>query len=705
MTADVGSQAYALWRAITYLSVAQLHLQANPLLTAPLAPDHVKPHPAGHWGTVPGTAFALTHVALAAATHGHQLMPVLGAGHAGVAQSALAWITGDLEAVRPAFSRDTDGLTRLVRAFPLLDGIGGEVSPLLPAGAYLGGQIGGALAFATGAALDAPRRIVVPVIGDGECETPTTAAAWLAATAVAGRSKVLPIVHVNGHRMGGPSLLQAMDDDELRSYAYGLGWNAHVITIRSADVDEHRAFHQRFLAAVAAVACGGRTVIFLRCDKGWSGPATVGTRQILGTARTHKTPISDPHGDPLQLSIITRWLSSYRPHDLFTAGGTPTGPLADAVVQIATNNRPGPAPGLRPRVDGPPPERPLSFADAVTSVVRRHAGSGDLRLFSPDELASNRLAHLADETWSIEVLAEEVLLGWLAGWTATGRKGLLISYEAFAPLLATGLAQLLKQRRLLRGAGVLPSINLLLTSYGWHNTYTHGDPSLITMLLATRDPAVRVFTPADPRGLAEALDNALSSSGRVNVILAGKHPAADLPAPQTGETGRGLGIWPQHSDPNPDLVLVASGDLPAHAVCAAAPILRRRHGVAVRVIAVHDLTILGSPATWPRGLSAPEVEHYLPPGVPVIIATLGHPAAIWGLLEGRLHWPVEVIGWAEPPHPVSQDDLAALAGMDPAGFCAAADRLAAAGALPPRWPLRAVSALADAVGTGMVSHG
>lgn len=94
----------------------------------------------------------------------------------------------------------------------------------------------------------------------------------------------------------------------------------------------------------------------------------------------------------------------------------------------------------------------------------------DFKVFSPDELASNRLAELATAPWVHEVLAEEVLLGWLAGWTASGRRGVLISYEAFAPLLLTGLIGHLKQRRLTDQ--VLPSINLLLTSYGWLTTST-----------------------------------------------------------------------------------------------------------------------------------------------------------------------------------------------------------------------------------------
>ncbi|NIL64759.1 hypothetical protein HCB39_26690 [Salinispora arenicola] len=83
-------------------------------------------------------------------------------------------------------------------------------------------------------------------------------------------------------------------------------------------------------------------------------------------------------------------------------------------------------------------------------MLRAHAATGDLKVFSPDELRSNRLGDLQGEAWAHEVLAEEVLLGWVAGWTATGRRGVTISYEAFAPLLLTGLVGQLKQRRLAR---------------------------------------------------------------------------------------------------------------------------------------------------------------------------------------------------------------------------------------------------------------
>ena len=40
----------AYWRAANYLSVGQIYLLDNPLLTQPLTAEHVKPRLLGHWG-------------------------------------------------------------------------------------------------------------------------------------------------------------------------------------------------------------------------------------------------------------------------------------------------------------------------------------------------------------------------------------------------------------------------------------------------------------------------------------------------------------------------------------------------------------------------------------------------------------------------------------------------------------------------------
>lgn len=671
-------QADALWRAIVYVAVAQLHLVGNPLLSRPLRASDVKQRVSGHWGTVPGTAWALTHLVLAAGgmAPGQHVVPVIGAGHAGIVQLALAWLSGDLAAVRERFTRDLKGLTRLVKAFPDVDGLGTETSPLLPAGSYLGGFLGGAVAFAQGAALDAPDRVVAPIIGDGECETPTTAGSWLAARELP-NGAVLPIWHVNGFRMGSASVVGAMTDDEIRGYAAGHGLTARIVRVSRGDLGEHAACCRLFTTAIDATRRGEPTVIVLRCVKGWGAPARVDGRRLAGTAGMHKTPLTRASDDPEHRQQLQAWLSSYRPSELLDAAGEPIGVLAAALRTLRVG-RLGPertrSGDARPATMSP---RFASFSEAVSTVLRAHAREGRLRVFSPDELGSNRLADLAGEPWVTEVLAEEVLLGWLAGWTASGRRGVLVSYEAFAPLMATGLVAHLKQRRLADDSGTWPSLNLLLTSYGWHNVYTHGDPSLATTLLAIGDPAVRIYTPADPTRTAVALDDALRSDGRVNVVIAGKHPTRAHPVHTLPEErAHGLSIWPHLSDDGePDLTVVCAGDLPPAVTHAALPRLRASGGNRVRVVNLHDLTVLGDPDRWPAGLDDDGLARHLGAHAAVLIVTLGHPAAVWGLLAGRLRRPVEVIGWREPPGPMPQRHLAAFAGLDAAGLCRAAQRL------------------------------
>src|SRR2546423_405406 len=443
---------------------------------------------------------------------------------------------------------------RLSAKFPDVDGLGAEVSPGLFAGDFLGGRLGGCLPFAQGAALDAPYRLLLPIIGDGECETPTTAASWMSHAAMTG-AKVLPIVHLNGFRMGAPSLLSKLGDQALQAWAAGQGWSTVVATVTAGGRAEHAEFHEMLVKALAAVDGGQPTILILRCRKGWGGPEAVAGKPVLDTPSAHKTPLTGPGEDEIQREQLARWLSSYRPAELFDHDGRPCGVLAEALAR-ARWDRLTPS-GSQESAPPVAETRVLTFTEAVQQTVQVWAGRGSFRVFSPDELESNRLGALVGRPFVREVLAEEVLLEWLAGWTASGRRGVLISYEAFASLLVPGLIGHLKQRRL-ASCPDLPSLNVLLTSYGWHNTYTHGDPSAATALLGCCDPAIKVLTPADPSRLAAALHACFASVGAVNVIIAGKHDAITFPAESIGEEQRrGLAVWPHLSDAGqPDLTLV-----------------------------------------------------------------------------------------------------------------------------------------------------
>jgi xylulose-5-phosphate/fructose-6-phosphate phosphoketolase len=54
LSAEMLVRMQRYWQAANYLTVAQIYLQANPLLREPLRPEHIKHRLLGHWGTSTG---------------------------------------------------------------------------------------------------------------------------------------------------------------------------------------------------------------------------------------------------------------------------------------------------------------------------------------------------------------------------------------------------------------------------------------------------------------------------------------------------------------------------------------------------------------------------------------------------------------------------------------------------------------------------
>ncbi|MFI8943254.1 phosphoketolase [Streptomyces syringium] len=660
--------------ALDYLCLAQLYLRANPLLENPLVRAHIKPKPGGHWGVCPpvNRMLAVLGPLQRAVPATADLQVLHGAGHAGPSALAHAYLTGRLGDAHPWLERTANGLRALVTGFPH-PATGSEITPLIPGHLHTGGQLGPALAVAQGAALDAPHRLTVALIGDGECETGTTAAAWLGARALhatGSHGTVLPVVLLNGQRMGGPSLLAGLTRRELTAYFTGLGHRP--VYSDGTRIGQLRAALAEALQSSKPLGVPGPgSVLVLTLPKGHGAPATVAGRPIAGTAAVHKTPLANPAGNREEFTALAGWLSAYRPQQLLIADGRPRPHLLPALPEIS------PAPV------GPEPPRgciaassavatrtgTASFAQAVPPVLRARAAEGSFRLFSPDELTSNRL-DLRDPNgtvppWVVEVLNEELCHAWAQGYTETGRRALTVGYEAFAPLATSLIEQQLKHRAARRHAGLppLPSIVYLLTSLGWHNTYTHQNPGLVSSLLATGDPTVHLLTPADPARTAAALTFALRKLDRCTVITASKHPLSHHPQDTLDEEIRhGIAPWPHLSHPaggEPDLVLVSAGDLPARQLTSVARRLRTtRPELRLRYLHIHDLTVLAEPGTRPLALTDEAFTRHFGTRAPILAATTGYPADIHTLL-GRRHpgHRLTALGYRDPGQPVTSERL------------------------------------------------
>src|SRR6266699_6433435 len=96
----------AYWRAANYLTVGQIYLQANPLLSEPLRPEHIKPRLLGHWGTSPGLNLVYVHLNRLIRKRDADVIFLAGPGHGGPAVIANVYLEGTYTEVYPNVTQD-----------------------------------------------------------------------------------------------------------------------------------------------------------------------------------------------------------------------------------------------------------------------------------------------------------------------------------------------------------------------------------------------------------------------------------------------------------------------------------------------------------------------------------------------------------------------------------------------------------------------
>lgn len=332
----------AHWRAANYLAVGQIYLMANPLLTEPLRPEHIKPRLLGHWGTSPGLNLVHTHLNRVIKSRDLDALCIWGPGHGGPAVLANAWLEGSYSETYPDIARDAHGMGRLFEQFSFPGGVPSHVAPETPGSIHEGGELGYSLSHAYGAALDNPGLVVACVIGDGEAETGPLAASWHSNKFLDPESDgaVLPILHLNGYKIANPTVLARIPEDELDALLRGYGHDPlHVTGDDPATV--HRAMAHALDTALDRIAEHGRPpMIVLRTPKGWTGPAEVDGLPVAGTWRAHQVPLAGVRDNPDHLRQLEQWLRSYRPEDLFDEDGSPKPPVLACVPEGSADSAP-----------------------------------------------------------------------------------------------------------------------------------------------------------------------------------------------------------------------------------------------------------------------------------------------------------------------------------------------------------------------------
>jgi xylulose-5-phosphate/fructose-6-phosphate phosphoketolase len=188
---------------------------------------------------------------------------------------------------------------------------------------------------------------------------------------------------------------------------------------------------------------------------------------VEGSFNSHQVPLPNAKQDKDELLTLQKWLLSYRPDEIFTESGYV---IDEAASIIPKNNNKK----LGQREESYrvylPPDLPnwtdftvergsqqssmKVIAKYIDQVFVRNPHT--VRLFSPDELESNKLGAVLSHTWRnfqwdqytnarggrvIEVLSEHMCQGFLQGYTLTGRTGIFPSYESFLGIVNTMMVQ------------------------------------------------------------------------------------------------------------------------------------------------------------------------------------------------------------------------------------------------------------------------
>jgi phosphoketolase len=700
----------AAWRACNYLALAMIHLRDNPLLRKPLAPEHLKERPLGHWGASPALAFAYCHLSLAIRRRALEAIFLAGPGHGAPGVLAPVYLEGTYSEIYPDVSTDAAGLARLVKRFSFPGGIGSHCTPELPGSIHEGGELGYVLSHAAGAAFDNPALLVAAVVGDGEAETGALATSWHVNKFLnpIRDGAVLPILSLNGYKIDNPTILARIPRDELASLLRGNGWTPHFVE-GSDPARMHRAMADTLDLCIDEIhAVQGATrhsgeaarplwpMIVLRAPKGWTAPAEVDGHRLEGFWRAHQVPLPGARTNPAHLALLERWLRSYRPDELFDARGAPSAEVR-AIFPDGERRM-----SASPHANGG--QRDLALPDVrehMLPVACPAAGRADntrplggflrevlranptrFRLFGPDETTSNRLGavyeasrklwlagslpedadggNLSVDGRVIEMLSEHTVEGMLEGYLLTGRHGLLSSYEAFVHVIDSMFnqhAKWLDAARALAWRRPIASLNLLITSTVWrqdHNGFTHQDPGFLDLVVNKSAHVTRIYLPPDANCLLSVADHCLRSAGYVNVIVADKQSHLQYLGPDAAAVHceKGIGIWEWASNDGgrePDLVIASAGDVATAEALAATALLREAFpDLLVRFVNVVDLFRLQPESEHPHGLTDLDFDGLFTRDKPILFNFHGYPWLIHRLAYRRTNHPnLHVRGYKE----------------------------------------------------------
>ena len=282
--------------------------------------------------------------------------------------------------------------------------------------------------------------------------------------------------------------------------------------------------------------------------------------------------------------------------------------------------------------------------------------------FSPDETTSNKFTKIFEvekrawgdlpiKTWDlpegpdgriVEMLSENVLFSVMTGHLMNGEQAMMGSYEAFFPIITAQILQqikFIKQSKNVEWREALPAVNLLSTSTCWrqdHNGFTHQSPALISTLLSIPSNLVNCIFPVDDVAVEEAFNFMLGSRNVVNLTTFNKNP---LPRYIDSHHAKflfdngGASIYQFASDEEPDIILIAAGDIVTHETLEAIKILRNDlPELRMRFVGINALSYRAI-GTTENKLSQDKFDDLFGTHVPIVANIHGYPETLEKILE------------------------------------------------------------------------
>lgn len=684
-----------LVRVANYLTATQIYLQSNFLLENPLSFDDIKPRLLGHWGTCPGINFVYANLNYLIKKHKIDMLFVLGPGHGFPGLQANLFLEGTLQKYYKEATVDEKGLSYISKNFSWPYGFPSHSNPGTPGVILEGGELGYSLSTAYGSVLDNPDLISACLVGDGEAETGPMAGSWHLNKLIDPKNDgaVLPILHLNGYKISGPTIFGRMTNRELKSLFYGYGYEPIIVEGHSDKVYKKMAdVLEKAYQSIRSTQEKARLekksdpprwpMIILKTPKGWTGIKSLHGEKIEGNCLSHQVVGTSAKTSRVELKAVEKWMRSYKFNEIFDKNSGLAKDILDIIPEDeykmgqnkhafgALSYKPLILPDIKSIAINFDVANPgTTFASSMKKVGHCLKEIFDLnkenknfRLMSPDETYSNKLDEvfvftkrvfelplkkwdkdLASSGRVMEMLSEHNLQGLAQGYILTGRHAIFASYEAFVQIvsnMADQYAKFLKHMREIHWRGGVASLNYILTSPGWrqdHNGFSHQNPGFISNMLEKHGCFVHVYFPSDANSALAVLEKCLKSKNEINIIAAGK---TDEPQWLTldqaqKELEKGLSVWDFASDENPDIVISAVGDYLVKEALAAIDILRKIvPEIRIRFVNIVELTAAGF-SEGECKVPFMDFEKYFTKDKPVIFNFYGYPETFKQVLFGE----------------------------------------------------------------------